>query len=160
MKEIKSVKLGGKSMKSLLFAVGSLWGAWLLGVVAAAIIMVLYFCLKGNIKFTKSAIRFCVWNITHPFKSIRLIIDSLACIFMNLDDLIFRMIVKHRYNRYQKRMNRVKYEKKDNQEKMKEILEIHSEGLDLLAKGYEIYPSNFYTPRKVVYKELDDMWIA
>lgn len=74
---------------------------------------------------------------------------------MMAEDLIFKVVVKHKYKSYKKRLKRVQYEDESNQEEISSVLTTSSDWMKILGDYMDNLPASYYTPRKVVYEEYE-----
>lgn len=154
VKEIKSVKLGGKSMNHLLYVVMLLSIPYIVCTLAMLARFIL-FVFNDEMVYIEPLLKSYVWFMIHPVKIIKMGVDGVVVGFMMIEDLLFKAIVKRKYKSYKKRLNRVQYEDERSQEEMKSALTMSSDWMKLLSDCMDDLPAGFYTPRKVVYEEYE-----
>ena len=121
----------------------------------AMIARFILFVLNGEMIYIESLFKSYVWFMVHPIKIIKMGVDGVFVGGMMFEDLIFKAVVKHKYKSYKKRLKRVQYEDKSNQEEMKSVLTSSSDWLKILGDYMNDLPASYYTPRKVVYEEYE-----
>lgn len=157
MKEIKEATgQEEKGMKSLFYAVMVLSIPYIVCTLAMLARFIL-FVFKDEMVYIEPLLKSYVWFMKHPIKIIKMGMDRIVVGFMCFEDLIFKMIVKRKYKGYKKRLSRVSYEDERNQEEMKSVLNVSSDLMKTLSSYMDDLPMSFYTPRKVVYEEYEQI---
>lgn len=121
-------------------------------------LIALMFMLKKEIKYIKPAFKFRIWEIKHPIKSTKRVIDEAVVGFMRMDDKIFKMILKQKYKSNERRLKRVQYEDEREKEWIEDTMKSFGNSLQHTMDCLDIDAEFIYTPRRVVYKELDEVW--
>lgn len=87
-----------------------------------------------------------------------MLIDMVVVVSMILDDKIFKLILKQKYKSNERRLKRVQYEDEREKEWIEDTMKSFGNSLAHTMKCLDIGPEYMHTPRRVVYKDYDQLW--
>lgn len=122
------------------------------------IAVALMFLVGKRTKYIKPAFKAHIWGLKHPIKEMKMLIDMVVVASMILDDKIFKLILKQKYKSNERRLKRVQYENEREKEWIEDTMKSFGNSLEHTMKCLDIDAEFIYTPRRVVYKELDEVW--
>lgn len=122
------------------------------------IAVALMFLVGKRTKYIKPAFKAHIWGLKHPIKEMKMLIDMVVVASMILDDKIFKLILKQKYKSNERRLKRVQYENEREKEWIEDTMKSFGNSLQHTMDCLDIDAEFIYTPRRVVYKELDEVW--
>lgn len=122
------------------------------------IAVALMFLVGKRTKYIKPAFKAHIWGLKHPIKEMKMLIDMVVVASMILDDKIFKLILKQKYKSNERRLKRVQYEDEREKEWIENTMKSFGNSLEHTMKCLDIGPEYMHTPRRVVYKDYDQLW--
>ena len=116
------------------------------------------FLVGKRTKYIKPAFKAHIWGLKHPIKEMKMLIDMVVVVSMILDDKIFKLILKQKYKSNERRLKRVQYEDEREKEWIEDTMKSFGNSLEHTMKCLDIGPEYMHTPRRVVYKDYDQLW--
>lgn len=126
--------------------------------VLSFIAVALMFLVGKRTKYIKPAFKAHIWGLKHPIKEMKMLIDMVVVASMILDDKIFKLILKQKYKSNERRLKRVQYEDEREKEWIEDTMKSFGNSLQHTMDCLDIDAEFIYTPRRVVYKDYDQLW--
>lgn len=147
-----------EKMMTILFYTVVILGSFVIADILSFPMIALMLLLMKRTKYIKPAFKAHVWEIKHPIKELRMLMDMVVVAFMILDDKIFKMILKQKYKSNERRLKRIQYEDEREKEWIEDTMKSFGNSLQHTMDCLDMDAGFIYAPRRVVYEDYDQLW--